>query len=216
METKVTFRVRNIDFDDDHIVEEIATNLSDLAWATIDGVVWATLYVEYGDVVSKAIETSRRIECSLPGSRVDQLDEELVSIPDISARTKVHRETIRSWITGSRGPGGFPLPKASFGGGERGSMKVWRWADVNRWLDETYSLGDGFAYPAEAQFAEINAYLAGAKPLVTVLTQPGSASTSFAAASNLEGGTPGIVTVDAHASGASGPTSYTLRAKADR
>lgn len=183
MDTRVTFRVLGVDFDDDHVMEKIAANFSDLAWLMIDGVTWATLLIDYGDVVSKAIETARRIEHALPGSRVDQLDEELVAIPDISARTKIHRETIRSWITGTRGPGGFPLPKASLGGGDRGSMKVWRWSDVNRWLDQTYSLGDGWSYPTEAQFAEINAYLAGAKPLVTVLTQSGTTTVDVTVAS---------------------------------
>ncbi|MBO0801595.1 MAG: hypothetical protein J2P25_00755 [Nocardiopsaceae bacterium] len=203
-----------IDFDDDHVVEKIAGNLSDLAWSMVDGVTWATLSIEYGDIVSKAIETAHRIEHALPGSRVDQLDEELVAVPDISARTKIHRETIRSWVTGTRGPGGFPLPKASLGGGDRGSMKVWRWADVNRWLDQTYSLGDGFHHPTEAQLAEINAYLARAEPLVTVLTQSGPSAVSYSAARNLESGAAALFMVDAHTSGVPRPAGYNMQAEA--
>ena len=171
METLVTLRVLGVDFEDVSLVEKIATNLSDLSWAVVDGVAWATLQVASGDAVSHAIDTARRIEHTLPGSRVDQLDEELVAIPDISGRTKIHRETIRTWINGTRGPGSFPLPRASLGGGDRGSMKVWRWADVNRWLDENYSLGDGYSYLTDAQFAEINAYLARAEYMLTILVQ---------------------------------------------
>jgi hypothetical protein len=171
METLVTLRVLGVDFDDVCLVEKIATHLSDLSWAVVDGVAFATLQVASGDAVSRAIDTARRIEHALPESRVDQLDEELVAIPDISARAKVHRETIRTWINGTRGLGGFPLPRASLGGGDRGSMKVWRWADVNRWLDENYSLGDGYSYLTDAQFAEINAYLARAEYMLTMVVQ---------------------------------------------
>jgi hypothetical protein len=79
MDTKITFRVLGVDFDDDATVEMIATHLSDLAWATIDGVTWATLFIGADDIADQAIDAARRIEHRLQGSQVDQLDEEPVA-----------------------------------------------------------------------------------------------------------------------------------------
>jgi len=168
MQTRVTLRVLNVDLDDDDTVERIAEHLGDLAWSVTDGVTSVTLFTDPTNVVSQAVETAHRIEYKLAGSRVDEVDEELVAIPDISARTKVHRETVRSWVNGTRGPGDFPLPKNSFGGGGRGSMKAWRWADVNKWLDQNYALGDSYSYPTKKEYAEINAFLARADYMLNV------------------------------------------------
>jgi hypothetical protein len=168
MHTRVTLRVLNVDLDDEETLERIAEHLGDLAWSVTDGVTSVTLFTEPNNVVCHAVETAHRIEHKLVGSRVDEVDEELVTIPDISARTKVHRETVRSWVNGTRGPGEFPFPKNSFGGGDRGSMKAWRWAEVNKWLDLNYSLGDGYSYPTRKEYAEINAFLARADYMLTV------------------------------------------------
>jgi hypothetical protein len=168
MQTRVTLRVLNVDLDDDETVECVAEHLGDLAWSVVDGVTSVTLFAETANVVSQAIETAHRIEHKLVGSRVAEVDDELVAIPDISARTKVHRETVRSWVNGTRGPGDFPLPKSSFGGGDRGSMKAWRWADVNEWLGKHYALGDGYLYPTRKEYAEINAFLARAEYMLTL------------------------------------------------
>lgn len=168
MQTRVTLRVLNVDLDDDETVERIAEHLGDLAWSVTDGVTNVTLFADPANVVNQAIETAHCIEHKLVGSRVDEVDEELVAIPDISARIKVHLETVRSWVNGTRGPGNFPLPKNSFGGGGRGSMKAWRWADVNEWLDQHYALGDGYSYPTKKEYAEINAFLARADYMLTV------------------------------------------------
>lgn len=47
-------------------------------------------------------------------------------------------------------------------------MKAWRWADVNKWLDRHYALGDGYSYPSRKEYAEINAFLARADYMITV------------------------------------------------
>jgi hypothetical protein len=171
METKITLRVLNVDLDDDETVECVAEHLSDLVWSVVDGVTRATVFTASPDVVDAVVTAARRIEHKLAESRVDEADEELVAIPDISARMKVHRETVRSWVGGTRGPGGFPLPVGSFGGGGRGSMKAWRWAEVNAWLDQNYSIGDGYLYPTRKQYAEINAYL-GQVPYILAIGLP--------------------------------------------
>lgn len=168
METRIILRVLGVDVDDRQTMELIAEHLDDLAWSIVDGVTRITLFTQAANAVSQAVDSAHRIENKLIGARVDEVDEELVTVPDISARTKIHRETIRSWINGTRGPGDFPLPTSSFGGGERGSMKAWRWADVNRWLDQHYSLGDGYLYPTRKEYAEINAFLARADYMLAI------------------------------------------------
>jgi hypothetical protein len=168
MQTRITLRVIDIDLDDDETLDCIAEHLSDFAWSMVDGATRVTLFTDPANTVSQAVDSAHRIENKLAFSRVDEVDEELVAIPDISARTKVHRETIRSWVNGTRGPGNFPLHAGSFGGGDRGSMKAWRWADVNKWLDQHYSLGDGYSYPTRKEYAEINAFLARAEYMLTV------------------------------------------------
>lgn len=174
MQGKVTLRVIGVSLDDEETIERIATYLDDLVWTVVDNRVRATVIVaNHAELVSKAVEAARRIEHCLTGSRVDRIDEELVGVPDIAARVGLNRETVRSWTIGSRGPGGFPNPIGSVGGGERGAAKIWRWADVNVWLDLNYSLGDGCSYASDSEFAEISAYLARADYMVVAHVQNG-------------------------------------------
>lgn len=156
---KVSLRVRDVDLQDEAVIVQIARYLDDLSWSVVDGRTSVDIYAESTDLVSKAIEVAHRIQTCIPGACVDQVDDGLVGIPDIAALTKLNRETIRAWTNGTRGPGGFPVPVGSLGGGERGSTKVWRWREVNIWLDDNYSLGDPFSYPTEAEVTDINSQL---------------------------------------------------------
>lgn len=170
MQRKITLRVLGVSLDDEQTVSSIATHLDDLVWSAVDACVHATVIADNScDLVSQTIEAARRIEHNVPDAHVDRVDEELVGVSDIAARVGLNRETIRSWATGSRGPGSFPRPVGSVGGGDRGATKIWRWADVNAWLDNYYSLGDNYSYASNAELAEINAYLAGVKSMVVAL-----------------------------------------------
>jgi hypothetical protein len=174
MHRKITLRVLNVDFEIEQTVLNVANHLADLVWSVVDSRASATVIVDQSeDLVCHAIEAARRIEHSLVGARVDRVDEELVGIPDIAARVKLNRETVRSWASGTRGPGDFPSPVGSVGGGDRGAAKIWRWADINAWLDRRYSLGDGYSYATDAEFAEVSAYLARANYIVVANVQNG-------------------------------------------
>jgi hypothetical protein len=174
MQRKMTLRVLGVDLDNQQTVLIIANHLDDLIWSVVDGRVRVTLLMEQPRaLVGEALETARRIESRLSGAKVDRVDEELVGIPDIAARLKLNRETVRAWATGSRGPGKFPIPVGSLGGGDRGAAKIWRWADVNSWLDRNYSLGDGYSYGTDAEIAEVNAYLTHADYMVVASVQNG-------------------------------------------
>lgn len=154
---RIALQVANIDLDDDRTDAIIATSLDDLSWTEVDGRVLAILHTACDNPVGSAVEAARRIEHRLPWAKVLGVDEDLVSISDISRRIGVSRETIRLWVTGRRGPGNFPPPKGTVGGGDRGSTKVWAWATVNAWLGEHYRLTDGSEHLTPQQIAEINA-----------------------------------------------------------
>lgn len=159
MPRKVSLRVVNVDLDDETALERIAAHLDDLFWSEVDGRVYVDLFVDESDLVCAAVDVACRIHTNLLGARVDEVDDDLVGIPDIALRTGLNRETIRSWVNATRGPGRFPIPVGSLGGGQRGSAKIWRWREVNEWLRSNFSLGDKFDYPSQAEIAEINAQL---------------------------------------------------------
>ena len=159
MPRKVSLQVLNVDLENEGVLERIAAHLDDLLWSEVDGRVCVDVFANEKDLVCAAVDVACRIRTHLSGSLIEQIDDDLVGIPDIAARTRLNRETIRSWSNGTRGPGGFPPPVGSIGGGQRGSAKVWRWRDVNKWLGDSYELDDGFDYPSQAEVSEINAHL---------------------------------------------------------
>jgi hypothetical protein len=154
---RIALQVADIDLDDDQTNDLIAASLGDLSWVEIDGRVLAILHTACDNPVGSAVEVAHRIEHGLPRAKVLGVDEDLVSISDISRRIGASRETIRLWVAGKRGPGGFPAPSGSVGGGERGSTKVWSWATVNGWLGEHYRLADEDEHLTPQQVAEVNA-----------------------------------------------------------
>jgi hypothetical protein len=52
-----------------------------------------------------------------------------VSVGEIAERAKVTSTSVRYWVTGERGPGGFPEPRVRH---QRGSL--YSWAEVSAWL----------------------------------------------------------------------------------
>lgn len=158
MSYEVSLVVDGVDLELETTVQKIAASLDYLAWSVVDARVNATLFVEGLDPVCEAIEAARHIEHVLPDAKVVRVEDDLVSIAEVAQRLGVNRETVRTWVTGARGPGGFPVSYASFGGGERGAMKVWLWRDVAAWLNAHYQLASDELLSA-GQVAQINANL---------------------------------------------------------
>jgi hypothetical protein len=82
--------------------------------------------------------------------------EDLVTVEDIAAKTGRSGQAVGHWVTGERGPGGFPPPVI-----HRGSrVKLYSWAQVSRWLADN-RLGDVDQVAAETAVAaaEIDALL---------------------------------------------------------
>jgi len=154
---RIALRVTGVDLDDDPTFDVISEHLDHLSWLEIDGRTVAVTHTD-GNPVGAATQASRQIAASLAGARVVEVDQDLVGVSDIAKRVGVTREGVRFWVDGKRGPGNFPDPVGSAGGGERGSMRLWQWATVNDWLRH-YDLHDDEEMLSAAQMAEVNACL---------------------------------------------------------
>ncbi|GAB7037638.1 MULTISPECIES: hypothetical protein [Catenuloplanes] len=135
----------------------ISAHLNHLTWIEVDGRTVAIIHAN-GNPVGAASQAARQIATCLPGARVAEVDQDVVGVSDIAKRVGVTREAVRLWVDGRRGPGDFPPPIGSAGGGERGSMRLWPWSVVNDWLRQ-YHLHDDEESLSAAQVAEINASL---------------------------------------------------------
>lgn len=164
MTYRVPLEIANADLRDDDLGEAIATSFGYLAWTQVDGVTVATAFVEE-DPEHQICDLSHRLAHSPLGVRVSRVHPELVSITDIAARVDMSRETVRLWVHGKRGPGGFPPPEATIGGDARGGIKVWDWPRVNTWL-QGLGLDDGHDVLTLAQVARLNAYFLRADEVV--------------------------------------------------
>ena len=86
----------------------------------------------------------------------------MVTAEDIAEKTNRSGQAVGHWITGERGPGGFPGPVI-----HRGSrVKLYSWAEVSFWLSTT-GLGRIDAVAAETAIGavEVDALLRARKVL---------------------------------------------------
>ncbi|MTK05444.1 AlpA family transcriptional regulator [Micromonospora sp. CP22] len=153
---RIPLRISGVDLDDDVTLEMLGQHLSDLAWSEFDGAVIATLYTAAKDPVATALEAARRICHVLPDAKVLEVDSEVVSVSDVAFRLGVSREAVRLWAEGKRGPGNFPPPMGTVGGGK---SRIWQWAQVHRWVRQHYGIGDEETHLTPEQVAELNGCL---------------------------------------------------------
>ncbi len=86
---------------------------------------------------------------ALPEATVIRVHEyDLASMSDIAARAGRTPESIRLLVKGKRGPGGFPPAAGDLGG----RMKVWRWAEVAQWFEQT--LGEPLPNTSDSAFLQ--------------------------------------------------------------
>lgn len=77
------------------------------------------------------------------GLQVTGVVEDLVTIDDIAERAGRSSQAVSHWVTGKRGPGGFPAPVLN---------RMWSWAQVAQWLADA-RLGDIDVIAAETASA---------------------------------------------------------------
>ncbi|MFC9158593.1 helix-turn-helix transcriptional regulator [Streptomyces bauhiniae] len=91
-----------------------------------------------------AHELLNALKRDLPQISVLRLDADLVGVSDIATRAGRTRQNVDQWIRGTRhGNSVAPFPAAE---GIVGRSLVWRWSEVNEWL-EGQGLGDGVKRP---------------------------------------------------------------------
>ncbi len=96
------------------------------------------------------------------GLVVTGVTEDLVTAEDIAEKTGRTGQAVGHWVTGERGPGGFPAPRI-----HRGSrVRLYSWAAVSRWLADA-GLGriDSSAAESAAATAAIGALLCARRVL---------------------------------------------------
>jgi hypothetical protein len=76
------------------------------------------------EAITSAIE-----HVTAAGLHITGVTEDLVVTEQIAERAKVTPAAVRYWISGERGPGGFPEPKAP-----RPRKSLYSWAEVSGWL----------------------------------------------------------------------------------
>jgi hypothetical protein len=151
---EVSLVVEGVDLSDDKVLDILSYQLADLMWERTAGRTTATLHVANNPVLS-AVAAAERIRQEFPDAVVARVDREIVGVPEIADRASVSPEAVRHWVAGTRGPGGFPTPIASTGGGKKGASKLWYWRDVSEWLAETYNLHDDVDHLTDRQTAQI-------------------------------------------------------------
>ncbi|MCO5994869.1 hypothetical protein [Actinoallomurus rhizosphaericola] len=82
---------------------------------------------EADDAIQAIISAVRDVEEA--GMTATGVTEDLVTAEDIAERAKVTAASARYWITGERGPGGFPSPRVA-----RPKASLYSWAEVSTWL----------------------------------------------------------------------------------
>ncbi len=88
------------------------------------------------------------------GAIVEQVDEcNLVTQAEIARRCGRTRQLISLYISGSRGPGGFPPPACHLSE----NMPLWRWCEVSYWLAANDMIKQSVVQEAEVISAVNNA-----------------------------------------------------------
>ena len=82
------------------------------------------------DAIISAINDVKKSKIPASILRVDQCD--LVTQAEIARRIERSRELVRLYISGARGPGGFPAPVCNITDG----APLWYWCEVAYWLWE--------------------------------------------------------------------------------
>lgn len=127
----VELRVIGVDLDDETTSEVLAERFPNLLWEDNSGLTTVTTYVDRAAMTTAVVELARQLESALPGQvKVEGAFRDLVSTTAIAHRVGRTREAVRKWS----GLPGFPAPHAVL---EPGTVKVWPWTQIVRWLHET-------------------------------------------------------------------------------
>lgn len=112
---------------------------------------YGLLYVEFSraakslkDAILSAIHDVRKADIGAEVVRVDECN--LVTASEIARRIGRSRQLVHQYMTGQRGPGGFPPPECHLSEGS----PLWAWSAVSHWLAQ-----NGILRPQDSENAEV-------------------------------------------------------------
>lgn len=116
------------------------------------------LYMEFGrvapslkDAILSAIQNVQRAKVGAEILRVDECD--LITASEIARKIDRSRQQVHQYMTGERGPGGFPAPECYLSD----NKPLWAWCAVSYWLVENDLLKPEVSWNAEVVAAINNA-----------------------------------------------------------
>lgn len=129
-EYEFSFIVEGFDVEDGSANDQLVEQFDYARASESAGLTTVLFNVEAASANDALHHTLNRFTSVFPTARVVRLHRDLVSIADIASRTGRSGESVRLYVTGKRGPGGFPTPVSVLHGGTR----VWEWATVVEWF----------------------------------------------------------------------------------
>jgi hypothetical protein len=87
--------------------------------------------------ILSAIRDVRKVKNGVDVLRIDHCD--LVTQAEIARRINRSRQAVHQYITGERGPSGFPPPVCHMGAADG---PLWFWCEVSEWLWQNHFIGD--------------------------------------------------------------------------
>jgi hypothetical protein len=88
---------------------------------------WVMFSRAADDAVQAVVSAVEDVEAA--GMSAAGVTEDRVTAEEIARRAKVTGSSVRYWVSGARGPGGFPEPAV-----RRQRASLYSWAEVSRWL----------------------------------------------------------------------------------
>lgn len=111
---------------------------------------YGLLYVEFSrtakslkDAILSAIHDVHKADIGAEVIRVDECN--LVTASEIARRIERSRQLVHQYMTGQRGPGGFPPPECHLSEGS----PLWAWCAVSHWLAQNDILRPEDSWNAE-------------------------------------------------------------------
>lgn len=152
-----TLEVDGFDIENDDVVSRFSADTVEAYPAVADGQVTITYNVTSDHPFDAVLDALNHLKRFDPSICVRRVLPDLVNISDIASKIGAPRDTVRSWVTSSRGPGNFPQPYATIGRG----VRLWDWSAVNEWLRINHTnLSEDEHFLSREELDWINASLA--------------------------------------------------------
>lgn len=140
----------------DEVRRKISESISDVSIDERYGVAFVTGSIDGNTQKMAGQGFARVFKDGFPDAVPLRLDQDLVSVADIAQRLNRTSEAVEALISGTEGPGGFPIPI----GVVNGEIAIWPWAVVVKWIQEELGQDLGLSLLQPEASAAVDANLA--------------------------------------------------------